>query len=119
MYFGAGSMCYSLRDEMNTVVNVTCSCGVVWCGVVCYRYISIVDSCIQLLGACPLQSVAGYSPRRFGFIPSGVDTEFLVDKVTSEHLFLSVFRSPPTSFDSTKARSSTIIHRMGNGPIRH
>jgi hypothetical protein len=113
MYFGAGSMCYSLRDEMHTA-NVTCNCGVV-----CYRYISLVDSCIQLLVACPLQSVVGYSPRRLGFIPSDVDTEFLVDKVTPEHVFLSVFRSPPTSFDSTKARFSTIIHRMGNGPIRH
>ena len=71
MYFGAGSMCYSLRDEMHTA-NATCSCDVV-----CYGYISLADSCIQLLGACPLQSVAYYSPRRLWFVPSGVDAEFL------------------------------------------
>ena len=86
--FGAGSMCYSLRDEMHTV-NATCSFGVV-----CYRYISLAGSRIQSLGACPLESVAGYSPRRLRFIPSGVDTEFLLDRATPEHVFLSVFRPP-------------------------
>jgi hypothetical protein len=107
MYFGADSICYRLRDEMHAA-NIMCSCGGV-----CYRYVSLAYSCIQLLGACPFQSVACYSPRRLAFVSSGVDAEFLVENVTPGHVFLSVFRSHSTSFDSTNARFSTVIHRMG------